>query len=130
MNVINRTIQPRTKNRSNAAKIAMRAEAVKRIRELLGRARLSVVDLARVLRINSNTMYGYLRYMAEIGEVRRSGEFDAERREKWELGTEDPAKLQKHEAKPHGAVIVPARQVGMWRDPLDVALFGPAREAA
>jgi DNA-binding IclR family transcriptional regulator len=49
-----------------------------------------VVDLARVLRINSNTVYGYLRYMAEMGEVRRSGEFDTERREKWELGAEDP----------------------------------------
>lgn len=126
----NRTTQARTKNLSNAAKIAMRAEAVTRIRELLGKAKLSVVDLARVLRINSNTVYGYLRYMAEMGEVRRSGEFDAERREKWELGAEDPVKLQKQEVKPQGAVIVPARQVGMSRDGLVAALFGPAKHGA
>jgi DNA-binding CsgD family transcriptional regulator len=123
--------QPRRgKNLSNAAKIALRAEAVTRILELLGKANLSVVDLARVLRINSNTVYGYLRYMAEMGEVRRSGEFDADRREKWELGAEDPGKLNVTEKRPIGAVIVPARQVGMWRDPLDVALFGPARGPA
>ena len=124
-------IQPRRgKNISNAAKIALRAQAVTRIRELLGKSRLSVVDLARVLRINSNTVYGYLRYMAEMGEVRRSGEFDTEHREKWELGAEDPEKLNVTEKRPIGAVVVPARQVGMWRDPLDVALFGPAQGAA
>jgi DeoR/GlpR family transcriptional regulator of sugar metabolism len=124
-------IQPRRgKNLSNAAKIALRAEAVARIRELLGKARLSVVDLARVLRINSNTVYGYLRYMAEMGEVRRSGEFDADRREKWELGAEDPEKLHATAKRPIGAVIVPAQQVGMSRHWMDVALFGPAQGAA
>jgi len=124
--------QPRRrgKNLSNAAKIALRAEAVTRIRELLGKAKLSVVDLARVLRINSNTVYGYLRYMAEMGEVRRSGEFDAERREKWELGPEDPEKLSVTEKRPIGAVTVPARQEGKTRDPLVAALFGPASGAA
>lgn len=116
-------------NLSNAEKIAQRAAAVKRIRELLGKAQLSVVDLARVLGLNSNTVYGYLRYMAEMGEVRRSGEFDVDRREKWKLGAEDPAKLQKQEAKPQGAVVVPARQVGMVRDALVAALFGPVQGA-
>jgi hypothetical protein len=115
---------------SNAQKIALRSAAVKRIGELLDKCPLSAVDLAKVLRINSNTAYGYLRYMAEMGEVRRTGKFDASRRELWELGAEDPARLEVREARSNGATIVPACQVGMWRDPLDVALFGPARGAA
>ncbi|WP_323141319.1 helix-turn-helix domain-containing protein [Massilia phyllosphaerae] len=112
---------------SNATKVAMRADAIRRITELLSKAPLSVVDLARVLKINSNTVYGYLRYMAEMGDVRRSGEVDAQKREQWELGPEDPARLQSQEARPHGGVVVPARQMGMKRHPQDVAFFGPAR---
>jgi hypothetical protein len=115
---------------SNAEKIALRNKAVKRITELLGNCPLSVVDLARVLCLNTNTVYGYLRYMAEMGDARRAGTQDAFHRDLWELGAEDPAKLNAQEVRQHGAVLGPARQVGMWRDDLVAPLFGPARGAA
>ncbi|MWL55340.1 hypothetical protein GQL84_23730, partial [Escherichia coli] len=49
----------------------------------------------------------------------------------WELGREELEQPECVMAPHHqGAVIVPARQVGMERHWMDVALFGPARVAA
>lgn len=115
---------------SNAEKVARRAAAIDRIRELLTEKRMSAYDLAAVLGLSSGLVYDFLRSMAEIGVARRSGSYDAGRRELWELGAEEPSKLEVHAMRPHGAVIVPAVQLGVKRDPLDVAFFGPARGAA
>lgn len=112
---------------SNAAKVVARAETIERIRDLLSKAPLSVVDLARVLKINANTVYGYMRFMAEMGDARRSGGTDADGREQWELGPEDPARLQSQEVRPHGGVVVKEWQLNLKRDPLVAAFFGPAR---
>ncbi|WP_371763348.1 hypothetical protein [Massilia sp.] len=111
---------------SNAEKLRRRDAACVRIRELLAAKPMSVAVIASELCLNTGTVYGYLCFLAEIGEVRRAGNPGA-RRPLWELGVEDAAKLEAHAMRPPGVVIVPAVQVGMWRDPLDVALFGPAR---
>jgi hypothetical protein len=112
-------------NMSNAEKLRRRDEACVRIRELLAAQPMCVSAIAATLRLNTGTVYGYLCFLAEVGEARRAGVPGA-RRPMWELGVEDAAKLAAHAMRPQGVVIVPAVQVGMWRDPMDVALFGPA----
>lgn len=114
-------------NMSNAEKLRRRDEACVRIRELLAARQMSVAVIASELGLSTGTVYGYLCFLAELGEVRRAGNPGA-RRPLWELGVEDAAKLEAHAMRPPGVVIVPAVQVGMWRDPLDVALFGPAKQ--
>jgi hypothetical protein len=116
-------------NISNAEKLRRRDAACVRIREMLAAQQMSVGAIAADLGLNTGTVYGYLGFMAELGEVRRAVVPGA-RRPLWELGVEDPAKLDVHGMRPQGAVIVPAVQVGMRRDGLVAALFGPARGAA
>jgi hypothetical protein len=115
-------------NMSNAEKLRRRDAACVRIRELLAVQQMSVGAIAATLGLNTGTVYGYLCFLAELGEVRRAGVPGA-RRPLWELGVEDAAKLEAHAMRPPGVVVVPAVQVGMWRDPLVVALFGPAMGA-
>jgi hypothetical protein len=114
---------------TRADKAAARDRAMKRIRELLAKGPMSVGPLAADLGLTSPTVYSYLCDMAEDGITRRVGDPFA-RRPLWELGQEVPERLNSNGMRPHGAVIVPARQVGMKRDPWDVALFGPAPTAA
>jgi predicted ArsR family transcriptional regulator len=116
-------------NLSNAEKIARRANAIKRFRELLAVRPMTVNELADVVQLPPNTVYQYLCQMAEDGEAQRQGEGAVGRRTRWILGAEE-GEREDHAPRTQGAVIVPAVQVGMWRDPLDVALFGPARGAA
>lgn len=111
---------------SNAEKLRRRDAACMRIRALLAEQPMSVGAIASDLGLNTGTVYGYLCFLAELGEARRAGVPGA-RRPLWELGVEDAAKLEAHAMRPQGVVVVPAVQMGMWRDPLDVALFGPAR---
>jgi hypothetical protein len=115
-------------NLSNAEKLRRRDAACERIRVLLAKQPMSVGAIAADLGLNTGTVYGYLCFMAELGEVRRAGVPGA-RRPLWELGVEHPAKLEANAVRPQGAVIVPAVQVGMHRDGLVAALFGPARGA-
>ena len=116
-------------NMSNAEKLRRRDAACVRIRELLAAKPMSVAVIASELCLNTGTVYGYLCFLAELGEVRRAGVPGA-RRPLWELGVEDAAKLEAHAMRPQGVVIVPAVQQGMKRDPWDVAFFGPARGGA
>lgn len=116
-------------NMSNAEKLRRRDAACVRIRELLAKQPMSVGAIAADIGLNTGTAYGYLCFLAELGEVRRAGAPGA-RRPLWELGVEDAAKLEAHSMRPPGVVIVPAVQQGMERDPWDVAFFWPARGAA
>lgn len=116
---------------SNAEKIARREVAMERILVLLAEKPLSVTDIAQDLKISQNTAYGYLRYMVELGDVHRTDETEENGRALWALGRDEGnlAEVPKHPGF-KGVVNVPARQVGIPRDPLVAALFGPAREAA
>jgi predicted ArsR family transcriptional regulator len=117
-------------NLSNAEKIARRANAIKRFRELLAVRPMTVNELAEVVELPPNTVYQYLCQMAEDGEAQRQGEGAIGRRTRWVLGAGGGERDESHAPRAHGAVIVPAVQMGMTRDPWDVALFGPARGAA
>ena len=69
----------------------------------------------------------------QLRVARRAGTQDEQKRELWELG-EDPTLPSPDELLDQSFAqrrsAVPARQVGMWRDYLVAALFGPAQEAA
>lgn len=120
---------------SNAQRVERRTAACARIRELLAVKPMSVgalaADLTRTLKVtvSTGTVYGYLRFMAELGEARRAGK-PGVRQPLWELGQEAQQHLEIYNMRPHGPVIVPAVQVGMQRDDLVAALFGPAGPGA
>jgi hypothetical protein len=118
-------------NLSNAEKVSRREIAIERIAELLAEKPRTVIDLAAELSIPWNTVYGYMRFMAEVGDAHQTGEFATNRREFWAAGRAKPGQvLESLDANPRRTVVVPARQVGMLRDPLVAALFGPAQMGA
>jgi hypothetical protein len=116
---------------SNAAQVARREACIQQMRILLGRRPMTVADVAAELAIPVNTAYGYLRHMADEGHARRADEIGPKNQQLWMLGVGTKGPLVRKEASAfRGPVVVPARQVGMWRDPRDVALFGPAQGGA
>jgi transcriptional regulator with XRE-family HTH domain len=99
-----------------------------KIAELLKVRPMTRDQLAEALGVNIHTMRGYLRRMRSIQRtIRPSGEYLAEC-VLWELG-EDPTmpdRAEQNEDYDPRRPVVPARQIGMQRDPLVTALFGPA----
>ena len=106
--------------------------AVEQITALLKQSRMTNAQVAGALGINPSTAFTYLRHMERVlRTARKSGELERPNGAAlWELG-EDPALPTAEELEDAACAprrrVVPARQVGMWRDRLDVALFGPAR---
>lgn len=114
-------------NLSNAEKVSRRDAAIERIGEMLAEKPRTVIEMAADLSIPWNTVYGYMRFMQEVGDAHQTGEFDGGRREFWAAGRANQGEvLETLDANPRRAWIVPARQMGMPRDPLVAALFGPA----
>ena len=111
---------------------AARTAAMERVRVLLAERPLSNFDISARLGIPSGTVYAYLREMEENGEAYKMDGHDERGRKRWALDSEDHQaatdRAQAEQAR--RAWKVPARQVGMQRDPLVAALFGPARRAA
>jgi hypothetical protein len=101
---------------------AERDARLERLLELLAVQRMSGPDIAEALGISRPTASEYLRRLEATGDARRTLERDNCGRELWMIGSGEEF------ASP--ARIVPARQVGMWRDALVAALFGPARQEA
>jgi len=117
--------QPRTKEQQLAA----RADAVAKMEALLMEGRKTAHELFDGCEGIRATLANYLRYMhKDRRTVRPSGEKEGSWI-LWELGT-DPAlptpdeALDEYFAPKRG--IGPARQLGMHRDPLIAAFFGPA----
>lgn len=111
----------------SAEKRAMRTACVIRIREVLADGPMSTFDVKKALGVSSSATYAALNFMMlELREVRRSGQRDDRRAFLWELGED----LTLSAADQQQTRTVPARQVGMWRDHLVAALFGPAQGAA
>jgi DNA-binding transcriptional regulator YhcF (GntR family) len=106
--------------------IARREAAMKQIRELLVDEPMSSRTLAAQMDMNSATVYGYLRQLEDEGYVCKTGHQDARGRQTWM-----PDDAPKKQAGEHArrAFVAPARQVGMQRHWMDVALFGPAPAA-
>jgi predicted HTH transcriptional regulator len=86
--------------------------------KMLAERRMSGPEVAEALGVSRPTAHEYLRRLESTYEAKRAVERDASGRQLWMLTTE------KEFSSP--ATIVPARQVGMWRDALVAALFGPA----
>lgn len=111
-----------------ADQLARRDAAMDRIRELLTEKPQSRAELAAVLGIPSGTVYGYLCSLQEMDEVYQMDHTDEKGRKVWAAdGAAQQAGASRGAAEhTKRAWIVPARQMGMPRDPLVAALFGPA----
>lgn len=115
-------------------KLAAREAAVEQIKVLLAQRRMCAAEIADELNLVKTTAFAYLRYMAvQLRVARRAGAQDEQKRELWELG-EDPTLPSPEELLDQSFAqrnaTVPARQLGMWRDPLVAAIHGPALGAA
>ena len=60
-------------NLSNAEKIARREQAIERIGAMLAVRPRTVIDMAAELSIPWNTVYGYMRFMQEVGDAHQTG---------------------------------------------------------
>ncbi len=113
-----------------AVKKERRAAAVEQIKLLLAEGPKTAADLREALGLNGSTAFAYLHHMAsDLRIARKTGTQDGKGRELWELGEDltlphPDAELDASFAQ--RAHTVPARQVGMWRDAMVAALFGPA----
>lgn len=112
--------------------VSRREAAMQRIRKMLADQSMSCFDLSAELGIPSGTVYGYLRNLEEQGEVYQLEHLDDRGRKAWALDSEAQQAATDRVAAEHAkrAWIVPARQIGMHRDELVAALFGPAQGAA
>lgn len=116
---------------SAADKIAAREEVLDALRELLAQGNKTVHDVREQMNLSRSTAYAYLLYLEGIDEAHRTGVRDEHGREPWAAGPAPvPEGEEVVEADGCCAWIVPARQMGMQRDPLVAALFGPARGGA
>lgn len=113
---------------ARADKIAERAASIKRVESLLALGPRTALELSQALDVHQSTVFSYLHHMErELRTARKSGRRKGTR-ELWELGA-DPLLPEKPAPRDLGSAprrgIVPAKQCGMWRDPLVSALFGP-----
>lgn len=121
-----------TKPQRPANRNDMQPFYTRKIFELLeARGRMPLGEIASELGLNRGTLISYLGTMRGAGIVCRDDYLDG--KPLWTLGEEEapPKKIGKPVGELHARqATVPARQVGMFRHWMDVALFGPAQGAA
>lgn len=117
--------------RTKEQQLAARAVAIENMEELMKAGPKTIADLLQVADGQRATIVGYLRYMHMTRRTVRPTNATRGRSTLWELGA-DPSlptadeKLDRLFAARRGSG--PAKQIGMPRDPLVAALFGPATQ--
>jgi predicted ArsR family transcriptional regulator len=112
--------------------VARRAAAIDKIRELLAETPMTNVELAVKLNLPARTVYGYLCHLQDMGEAYQMEGTDGRGRKTWAMDDDAQQVATDRAQAEHArrAWVVPARQVGMQRHWMDVALFGPAQQGA
>lgn len=117
-----------TKPKRPANKLDMRPFYTRKIFELLAqRGKLTRGQISDELDLHKHSTFVYLHQMREDGIVRRNGYLHGA--PLWELGEDtEPVRTKSPVLEMcERQVVIPARQIGMQRHWMDVALFGPAR---
>jgi hypothetical protein len=114
------------RGRSVAEIVEQRDAALARIRTMLAEKPVTVHDVCVALGVARGAAYRYLKHLAVDDEAHPTRKFDAKRRELWAAG----AGQDKRKGAEVKIATVPAQQMGVQRDPLVAALFGPARGGA
>ena len=103
-----------------------------RLRARLAQGPVSPDELPGHLGMLRNDFKRFLRSMAEMGEIERDGDGNWRLVKPGTFAGERMTVAQRRkqyralQAPPDGGRVVPARQIGMRRDPLVAALFGPS----
>jgi len=106
---------------------AHRAACLERIPQLLEQGHKTAAEIGQLLAVHPSTAFAYLHFLAhELHTVRKNGELK-NGAALWELGADPSLSAAKNTgAGAPQRSVVPAQQLGMWRDWLVAALFGPA----
>jgi hypothetical protein len=117
-------------NGQSAAEIAQRQEHRAKIRALLADREMFTVDIALAVGVAAREAYSLLNTMHGAGEIRSAGTRSRRLGNKWMLDLDQDTTPEDIAAEREGQVrIVNARQIGIARHWMDVALFGPAGDA-
>jgi predicted transcriptional regulator len=102
--------------------------AIKRVLALLEQKPHSCFDISGVLKIPAATVYDYLHQLEAEGVVFAMQSLDRRGRKVWTLDKTADLEVSDRVMAEHAKRCsrVPARQMGMQRHWMDVALFGPA----
>ncbi|MEX5744690.1 hypothetical protein [Massilia sp. X63] len=116
---------------SRDTQMAMRAEAIELIERLMKEEPRTAPELSQLTKVGKNTLNGYLRHLQRALRKIRPTSQTRNRAVVWELGI-DPSLPTPDEALDQLFAVRrgtrPAVQIGMQRDPLVAALFGPANQ--
>jgi hypothetical protein len=116
---------------SRDTQMAMRAEAIELIEKLMKEEPRTAPELSRLTKVGTNTLNGYLRHLQKTLRRIRPTNQTRNRAVVWELGI-DPSLPTPDEALDQLFAVRrgtrPAVQIGMKRDYLVAALFGPANQ--
>lgn len=130
----NQTPRRRNKGILEAA-LALRAENCARILAVLEKGPMATAQISDALGLRQSACYSCLRYLSgRLHQIHAVGQRDSLGRNYWQLGRAaaqpvQPAKKAAAFGPPeHRRIIVPARQMGIVRDGLLAAFFGPAGE--
>lgn len=108
-----------------------RAAAMQKIEDMLREKQCTAPEMALATKVEKNTLNGYLRYMQKTLRKVRIATEPGIRPALWELGA-DPSLPSEDEVLDR--LIAPKRgihkavQIGIPRDPLIAAFFGPANQ--
>lgn len=114
-----------------AAKQSRRADAMQKVLELLTSGPMSCFDLCGELGIAAATMYDWLHDLQIEGKVYQQEGTDVRGRKMWALDSNERRAAEDRVQADHAKRCwrTTARQIGMQRDPLVAALFGPRTTA-
>lgn len=111
-----------------AHRTAAREAALSKALELFAQGPMTTVEMIAALGVNRSTGFAYLRKLRADGKVCRTEEMRGGLT-LYALGAEpspDDTDEEVDAAMALKRFVAQASQVGMWRDPLVAALFGPA----
>jgi hypothetical protein len=120
------------RGRSLAEIIEQREKALARVRTMLAAGPVTAHDVCVELGMARGAGNRLLKHLAVDDEAHPTRMFDEKRRELWAAGPGEPGMMRPSLRKGvvRDVATVRAQQVGVQRDPLVAALFGPARGVA
>lgn len=122
----------RSRNNGSRARIlAQRLISCARIRAMLEKGPMTTRQIVDELGQSDSTVRTYLRHMmTDLRQIHVVGRIATVKTHVWALGAGTAEQHAKAATFDQHQIIIQARQIGMERDPMIAAFFGPATRSA